>query len=64
MGWRKNISILILDKSLHIIGETKIEKCSHNYRYATFVNQKGLHIPQETNEDFLCFKIYELCTNK
>lgn len=24
-------------------------------------NEKGLHIPQNTDEDVLCFKIYNLC---
>jgi len=61
MGWQKEISVIILNKNLKIIGETKIKECNHNYRYAIFVNEKGLHIPQNTDEDVLCFKIYNLC---
>lgn len=61
MGWQKDLSVIILNKDLKIIGETKIKECNHNYRYATFVNEDGLHIPQKSDEDVLCFKIYTLC---
>lgn len=40
MGWQKEISVIILNKNLKIIGETKIKECNHNYRYAIFVYKK------------------------
>lgn len=62
LGWQKDISVIVLDNRFNIIGETKIDECNPNYRYAMFVNEKGLHIPQTSSEDVLCFKIYELCS--
>lgn len=61
MGWQKDISVIILDTSFNIIGETFIGKCNPNYRYAMFVNEYGLHIPQKTSEDVLQFRRYKLC---
>lgn len=60
-GWQKEISIIIMDRQFQIIGETFVGKCNLNYKYAIFVNEYGLHIPQITSEDVLCFKRYELC---
>ena len=58
IGWKKNISIIILDSQFDKIGETLIGECDYNYRYAMFVNKQGLHIPQGSSENMLCFNIY------
>ncbi|MBR2456262.1 MAG: DUF4221 family protein [Bacteroidaceae bacterium] len=64
MGWKKNISVVILNEQFQRIGETFIGNCNSNYRYAIFVNETGLHIPQESSEDFLSFKIYKYEINE
>lgn len=61
-GWQKEISIIILNDKFEKIGETFIGSTNLNSRYAIFVNDKGLHIPQKSNEDVLKFKIFILCT--
>ena len=63
LGWRKEFSVIILNSSFEIIGETFIGKCNLNCRYSMFVTERGLHIPQEGNEEQLKFKIYGLCEN-
>ena len=64
-GWKKELSIIILDRNFKIIGETKIGK-SHasNYRYTLFVNYSGLHIQQNSDENQIMFNIYKLIQNE
>lgn len=61
VGWSKEISVIVLDKTFKIIGETFVGKCLSNYRYAIYVDQEGLKIPVQSSEDVLIFKNYELC---
>lgn len=64
VGWSKEISIIILDKTFNVIGESFIGKCLNNYRYAIYVDQDGLKIPVQSSEDILVFKNYVLCDIK
>lgn len=60
-GWEKNISIIILNSSHEIIGETYIGAIPSIYRYASFITENGLHIPKHrVNDDVLTFSIYQL----
>lgn len=60
-GWKKKISIIVLDKNFNTIGETKIgDSHINSYRYTLFVNNKGLHIQQESDENQMLFNIYKL----
>lgn len=59
IGWKKRISIIILNSKFEKIGETPIDDYDLNCRYAMFVNEQGLHIPQESSDNTLCFNIYE-----
>lgn len=60
-GWQKEISVIILNEKFQIIGETFIGGSNLNSRYAIFVNEKGLHIPQKSSEDVLKYKLFVLC---
>ncbi len=60
-GWQKAISVVILNDKFQIIGETFIGKPNLNSRYAIFVNEHGLHIPQKSDENVLKYKLFVLC---
>lgn len=60
-GWQKEISVIILNDKFQIIGETFIGKPNLNSRYAVFVNESGLHIPQKSDENVLKYKLFVLC---
>lgn len=59
-GWSKDISVIILDNNFKIIGETLIGSINSVNRYTIFVNEKGLHLLQNSDEDFMTFLIYRL----
>jgi hypothetical protein len=59
-GWKKKLSIIILNNDFNIVGETQIvENHALTYRYTLFVTSKGLHIQQESDEDQMLFNIYK-----
>ena len=61
LGWKKDISVIIMDENFRVIGETYIGKLSSSFRYGIFVNENGLHLPKdEKDENVLVFHIYKL----
>jgi hypothetical protein len=64
-GWRKKMSIIILNNDFNVVGETQInENHASTYRYTLFVTSKGLHIQQKSDEDQMLFNIYKLMPNE
>jgi hypothetical protein len=64
-GWRKKLSIIILNSDFNIVGETQIgDSHAPTYRYTMFVTSKGLHIQQKSDEDQMLFNIYKLIPNE
>ena len=55
-----NVSVIIMDRDFRVIGEKFIGKISSSFRYAAFINERGLHVPKdENNEDIIEFSIYQ-----
>ena len=60
-GWKKDVSIIILDNEFEVIGETFIGQLASNCKYSIFVNHEGLHLLSiDNNEDILTFDVYKL----
>ncbi|ADQ79706.1 hypothetical protein Palpr_1561 [Paludibacter propionicigenes WB4] len=60
-GWKKEISIIILNANFQIVGETLIGKVHGTNNYSLFVNKHGLHLQSnKKDENFMFFDIYKL----
>jgi hypothetical protein len=60
-GWKKEISIIILNTNFQIIGETFIGKLHGTNNYSLFINKHGLHLQSDkTDENFMFFYVYKL----
>lgn len=60
-GWQKRISIIIFNSNFEIIGEKYVGSLPSIYRYASFVTEKGLHLPKiSANEDMMIFSIFKI----
>ncbi len=57
-GFKKDISVIILDKNFKKVGETEIANAGRNFRYGTFVSHRGLMVPVDTTEDYLAYRTY------
>lgn len=60
-GWKKPVSIIVMDSTFRIIGESLVGNTfSPGYRYTLFADPSGLQIQQESDEDHLIFQTYKL----
>lgn len=59
-GWKKEVSIIIINNQFRVVGETYLGGVSSTNRYVCFVNNAGLHIMKKSNEDCISFDIYKL----
>lgn len=61
----KPLSVIILDKEFHILGETLLnDRFIPTYRYTPFVSKNGLHLQLISSEEEIIFGIYNLMKNE
>lgn len=64
-GWKKPVSVIVMDSTFRIIGESLVEDSfSPGYRYTLFVDRNGLQFQQKSDEDHLIFQTYKFTSTK